>query len=76
MLLLNKVKDVAFMLGIAIIANATVGLSLLGIYNNNINAAAGSLVANTILTLASTSYVIKILKNQDLAAANFLSRFV
>lgn len=77
LLLLNKAKYAVFMLGIAVIVNAAIGLNLLGIYNNNnINAAAGSLVANTILALISTSYMVKILKDKDLAAASFLSRFV
>ncbi len=77
LLVLNKAKYAVFMLGIAVIVNATIGLNLLGIYNNNnINAVAGSLVANTILALISTSYMVKILKDKDLAAASFLSRFV
>jgi hypothetical protein len=76
LILLNKVKPTVIMLVIAVVVNAVTGLSLLELYATNLNASVGSLVANIILTLLSSSYLVRILKDEDLAASSFLSRFV
>jgi hypothetical protein len=76
LILLNKVKPTVILLVIAVVVNAVTGLSLLELSATNLNASVGSLVANIILTLLSSSYLVRILKDADLVTSNFLSRFV